>query len=246
MPSCGRRTCRQKRALANFVREDARRRFAGQLKEAAQVVGAGTLLDPMAFTIGFGRRFATYKRANLIFRDIDRLRRLLVDPWRPVQIIFAGKAHPADNPGKEVLQIGVPLHPGSRVRGPGGVPRGLRHAPGAPAGAGRGPLAQSAAGPARGLGHQRHEGRAQWRPPAQHPRRMVAGGLRWTERVGHRSRPRGLRTPTRRTQRISTACWRSRSFRSTTPETRRELPWAGWRRCATRFDWPGAGSPPGA
>jgi glycogen phosphorylase len=95
---------RQKRALANFVREDARRRFAGQLKEAAQVVGAGTLLDPMAFTIGFGRRFATYKRANLIFRDIDRLRRLLVDPWRPIQIIFAGKAHPADNPGKEVLQ----------------------------------------------------------------------------------------------------------------------------------------------
>ncbi len=95
---------KQKRALSNFVREDARRRFAGQLKEASQVVGAGTLLDPRAFTIGFGRRFATYKRANLIFRDIDRLRRLLTDPWRPVQIIFAGKAHPADNPGKEVLQ----------------------------------------------------------------------------------------------------------------------------------------------
>ncbi|HJR16230.1 MAG TPA: alpha-glucan family phosphorylase [Gemmatimonadales bacterium] len=95
---------RQKRALAKFIREDTRRRFAGQLKEAAQVVGAGTLLDPMAFTIGFGRRFATYKRANLIFRNIARLRRLLVDPWRPVQIIFAGKAHPADNPGKEVLQ----------------------------------------------------------------------------------------------------------------------------------------------
>jgi starch phosphorylase len=95
---------RQKRALAGFIREDARRRFAGQLKEAAQVVGAGTLLDPMAFTIGFGRRFATYKRANLIFRNIARLKRLLVDPWRPVQIIFAGKAHPADNPGKEVLQ----------------------------------------------------------------------------------------------------------------------------------------------
>jgi len=95
---------RQKRALANFIREDARRRFAGQLKEASQVVGAGTLLDPMAFTIGFARRFATYKRANLIFRDIERLRRMLVDPWRPIQIIFAGKAHPADNPGKEVLQ----------------------------------------------------------------------------------------------------------------------------------------------
>src|SRR5262249_13780619 len=68
------------------------------------VVGAGTLLDPKAFTIGFARRFATYKRANLIFRDLERLRRLLTDPWKPVQIIFAGKAHPADNPGKEVLQ----------------------------------------------------------------------------------------------------------------------------------------------
>ncbi len=95
---------RLKQILANHVREDARQRFAGRFKEAAQVVGAGTLLDPTALTIGFARRFATYKRANLIFRDLDRLRRLLVDPWRPVQIIFAGKAHPADNPGKEVLQ----------------------------------------------------------------------------------------------------------------------------------------------
>ena len=71
----------------------------------------------MAFTIGFARRFATYKRANLIFRDIDRLRRLLVDPWRPVQIIFAGKAHPADNPGKEVLQSVYQFtrDPGSRA-----------------------------------------------------------------------------------------------------------------------------------
>jgi starch phosphorylase len=95
---------RLKQILATFLREDARHRFAGQMKEAAQVVGAGTLLDPTAFTIGFARRFATYKRANLIFRDLDRLRRLLVDVRRPVQIIFAGKAHPADNPGKEVLQ----------------------------------------------------------------------------------------------------------------------------------------------
>ncbi len=93
-----------KGVLVDYIREDARHRFAGQHKEAAQVVGAGTLLDPNAFTIGFARRFATYKRANLIFRDLERLRRLLVNPWRPVQIVFAGKAHPADNPGKEVLQ----------------------------------------------------------------------------------------------------------------------------------------------
>jgi starch phosphorylase len=95
---------RLKGVLLDYIREDARHRFAGQRKEAAQVVGAGTLLDPKAFTIGFARRFATYKRANLIFRDLERLRRILVNPWRPVQIVFAGKAHPADDPGKEVLQ----------------------------------------------------------------------------------------------------------------------------------------------
>jgi starch phosphorylase len=56
------------------------------------------------FTIGFARRFATYKRADLVFRDFDRLHALLVNPRRPVQIIFAGKAHPQDQPGKELLQ----------------------------------------------------------------------------------------------------------------------------------------------
>lgn len=93
-----------KQHLMTFVREEARRRFADNWRDAAQVASAGTLLDPDAFTIGFARRFATYKRANLLFRDPARLRRLLVDPWRPVQIVIAGKAHPADTPGKEVLQ----------------------------------------------------------------------------------------------------------------------------------------------
>jgi starch phosphorylase len=93
-----------KLVLFDHIREDARHRFAGEHREAAQVVGAGTLLDPSALTIGFARRFATYKRANLIFHDLDRLRRLLTSARRPVQIVFAGKAHPADNPGKEVLQ----------------------------------------------------------------------------------------------------------------------------------------------
>jgi len=94
-----------KQHLMTFVREEARRRFADRWKNAAQVASAGSLLDPNAFTIGFARRFATYKRASLLFRDPARLRRLLVDPWRPVQIIIAGKAHPADTPGKEVLQV---------------------------------------------------------------------------------------------------------------------------------------------
>ena len=91
-------------SLLNFIREDARRRWARHWKEATHVVGAGTLLNPDALTIGFARRFATYKRADLVFRDIDRLRALLTHPVRPVQIIFAGKAHPEDTPGKEVLK----------------------------------------------------------------------------------------------------------------------------------------------
>lgn len=93
-----------KEHLWQYLREDARRRFADDWKVAAQVVAAGTLLDPTVLTIGFARRFATYKRANLIFSDPERLHRLLVAHRRPVQIIIAGKAHPADNPGKEVLQ----------------------------------------------------------------------------------------------------------------------------------------------
>jgi len=61
-------------------------------------------LDPKALTIGFARRFATYKRATLIFRDVERLARIVNDPERPVQIIFAGKAHPRDTQGKELIR----------------------------------------------------------------------------------------------------------------------------------------------
>lgn len=68
------------------------------------VLAGGALLDPAVLTIGFARRFATYKRADLIFSNIDRLKRLLTDNWRPVQIVFAGKAHPADEAGKYLLQ----------------------------------------------------------------------------------------------------------------------------------------------
>ncbi len=96
--------CELKDILMAFIREQTRRRWVDEWKEAAHVVGAGTLLDPNALTIGFARRFATYKRSTLIFRDIERMRKLLIDPWRPVQIVFSGKAHPADEDGKRMLQ----------------------------------------------------------------------------------------------------------------------------------------------
>ncbi|MCB8942685.1 MAG: alpha-glucan family phosphorylase [Ardenticatenaceae bacterium] len=93
-----------KRKLLGFLRERVRRRWVDGRNDPTQVLTSGTLLDPEALTIGFARRFATYKRATLIFRDLDRLRRILLDTHRPVQIIFAGKAHPADEPGKALIQ----------------------------------------------------------------------------------------------------------------------------------------------
>ncbi|MHB1312020.1 MAG: alpha-glucan family phosphorylase [Gemmatimonadaceae bacterium] len=93
-----------KAALVGYVREQARYTFSHRNRAADQMVGAGILLDPDVLTIGFARRFATYKQANLIFHDVERLLRIVTDPERPVQIVFAGKAHPADNPGKQVLQ----------------------------------------------------------------------------------------------------------------------------------------------
>ena len=69
-----------------------------------EIDAADAILDPDALTIGFARRFATYKRATLILRDMDRLRRMLTDPKRPLQLIFAGKAHPQDEAGKELIR----------------------------------------------------------------------------------------------------------------------------------------------
>lgn len=68
------------------------------------ILASGVLFDPNTLTIGFARRFATYKRANLIMHDPERLKSILNDPHRPVQIVFAGKAHPADNAGKQLIQ----------------------------------------------------------------------------------------------------------------------------------------------
>jgi starch phosphorylase len=93
-----------KRKLVAYMRERARKQWLNDGVHPVQIVASGTLLDPYALTIGFARRFATYKRADLILRDIDRLINLINQPNRPVQIIFAGKAHPADEPGKLLIQ----------------------------------------------------------------------------------------------------------------------------------------------
>ena len=95
---------RLKSHLLDFIREEARQRWRNEWADVSHLAGAGPLLSSRILTIGFARRFATYKRATLLLHDPERLRRLLVDPRRPVQLIFAGKAHPADDPGKRLIQ----------------------------------------------------------------------------------------------------------------------------------------------
>ena len=90
--------------LVNFVR----RRLKSQLERRGasiyEVEVANEILNPDALTIGFARRFATYKRGNLLLKDVERLAKILNDSKRPVQILFAGKAHPHDHAGKELIK----------------------------------------------------------------------------------------------------------------------------------------------
>jgi glycogen phosphorylase len=93
-----------KSRLLDFVRRRAIEQSARRHEAADTLQRLGGVLSPDALTIGFARRFATYKRANLLLRDIERLAAMVNDPKRPVQFVFAGKAHPRDEPGKRVLQ----------------------------------------------------------------------------------------------------------------------------------------------
>ncbi len=94
---------RQKRELMLFARRRLRNQFARHGEAPAMLRELEGALDPDMLTVGFARRFATYKRAAMVLSDIDRLSRLLWHAERPVQLIFAGKAHPADRPGQRVI-----------------------------------------------------------------------------------------------------------------------------------------------
>ena len=103
-----------RRKLVEFVRHRTRAYLWRQGAEQWQLDGTASLFDPHALTIGFARRFAAYKRATLLFADVERLKRILNQPERPVQILFAGKAHPANEPGKDLIRQ---IH--NRAREPG-------------------------------------------------------------------------------------------------------------------------------
>jgi starch phosphorylase len=93
-----------KRKLVAYISDRARARWLGGGTHATQTLAAGVLLDPYALTIGFARRFAPYKRANLVLHDLNRLINLLNRPGCPVQFIFAGKSHPDHEGGKMLIQ----------------------------------------------------------------------------------------------------------------------------------------------
>ncbi|MFO0914029.1 MAG: alpha-glucan family phosphorylase [Pirellulales bacterium] len=93
-----------KSLLIDFVRRRLSRQSRRRGESDASIEAARNLLDPDVLTIGFARRFATYKRADLLLTDLERLSRLVNNPERPVQIIYAGKAHPKDEPGKELIR----------------------------------------------------------------------------------------------------------------------------------------------
>jgi starch phosphorylase len=93
-----------KRKLVFYMRERTQNQWMKDEIHPVQVIASGALQNPYALTIGFARRFATYKRADLILKDFERLLRIINRPNMPVQIIFAGKAHPADKPGKLLIQ----------------------------------------------------------------------------------------------------------------------------------------------
>ena len=100
---------RRKRNLTGFVRERVAASAVNRKAPLAEQRRLQDVLDPDAFTIGFARRFATYKRATLLFQDVGRLKRVLTNRERPVQILIAGKAHPKDQPGKALIREIVQL-----------------------------------------------------------------------------------------------------------------------------------------
>lgn len=100
---------RRRERLVGFARRRLREQLLSRGAPRPAVEYADEVLSPDALTIGFGRRFASYKRATLLLRDPDRLARILNDPERPVQILYAGKAHPRDDAGKQLIQTIIHL-----------------------------------------------------------------------------------------------------------------------------------------
>ena len=150
-------------SFIEYVRERLSRQLAASGASPGEVDLAKRMFNPNALTLGFARRFATYKRPNLLLHNPERLLRLLANPERPVQLIIAGKAHPA-GPGGAGLDPGMDaFHPAAGDPTPRRLPQRLRHAVNGAPGAGGGRLDQHAAAALGGEWDERHEGAREWR-----------------------------------------------------------------------------------
>ena len=224
-------------ALKNLLLQFVRRRVSRQCRRRGEsdeaVEQARNLLDPNILTIGFARRFATYKRADLIMSDLDRLAALVNDPQTADSIDLCRQGPSGRRAGQAADSQNRQPAARSALRRPHGVRRGLRHQRRPALGARRRRVAEQSAPSAGSLRHQRRKGGAQRRLESFDSRRLVGGSLRRQERLCHRPRHiarfrRNRRSPRRRGS--ATACWSKKSFRCSTIATATACRSTGFKR----------------
>ena len=172
--------------LLGHINEGVRRRWIHGQLDPSQVLASGTLLQPQTLTIGFARRFATYKRATLIFHDLERLKRLLQDPWRACADHLRGKGPSGRRTGKVFHSRSLLTSQGSRDRRPHRLRRRVRHAHRQVPDPRLGCLAEYASITARGVWYQRRKSGAQRRPASQCAGRLVGRRVQRGEWMGDR------------------------------------------------------------
>jgi starch phosphorylase len=226
-----------KERLIAYARSKTRSARLERGEAADDIKAVDHLLDPNVLTLGFARRFSPYKRGALLFRDLHRAIRILSNPRMPIQIIFAGKAHPADDEGKRHDSAADGMVPPPGPARSHCLHRRLRHVPGQAHGAGGRCVAEPSPSP-RSLRHQWPEGgfnggincgiprwlvgRSLPGVPRQHPRNGWMPSAKTPRPATRPCRTRSMRNP-------STTCWNTRSRRCITSEIAAACPNAGLR-----------------
>ena len=161
-----------RKSLVEHIRVRYARQVAIQGGSGSEIAAAGEVFDSNALTLGFARRFATYKRPNMLLHDAARLTRILTNSQRPVQLVIAGKAHPQDGAGRDDSRM-EPVHPQGRLAPAGDLPERLRYAPDEAPGWRRGCLGEYSAETLGGQRDQRNESAGERRVESFGVGRMV-------------------------------------------------------------------------
>ena len=177
------------KSLVEYIRERLARQLAASGARREDIEKAKSSFDPDVMTLGFARRFATYKRPNLLLHDPERLLRILTNPQRPVQLFIAGKAHPADAAGQELIHEWINFIRQPEVRPHAAFLSDYEMLLTERLAQGVDVLDQYAAAPVGGLWNQRHESTCQRRRQSLGVGWLVGGSLLAGSRVGARGRP---------------------------------------------------------